>query len=413
MEFMNAVWSTILALAPSLIFGLLIAGILHVFVKKDRISSHLGRPGFRSSIKAALIGVPLPLCSCGVLPAALGLRRDGASKGAVTSFLISTPQTGVDSIAVTWGVLGWPVALAKVIAAFLAGLIGGTITDKTGNGLDNAGVTAGCTAAETGSIPQRVWNYFFGTIFRDIYRWLALGIIVSALITVFLEPGQLSDYTVLRGAPGLMAALAIGIPLYVCSIASVPIAAGLIYAGFPVGSALVFLMAGPATNAATMGAVRKSLGTRVFLIYILTVIGVSLAAGGVLNSLNITISGIQHTGHATNSITSSLTAGAGILLITGIAWFAVKDILNYLSKLSRNEKDGSVFQMKIEGMGCSGCERKVNSALSELPGVLSVDVSTSSGNALLNIDRSGDFNPEMAVSAVEKTGYTVIEELYA
>ncbi len=413
MEFMNAVWSTILALAPSLIFGLLIAGILHVFVKKDRISSHLGRPGFRSSIKAALIGVPLPLCSCGVLPAALGLRRDGASKGAVTSFLISTPQTGVDSIAVTWGVLGWPVALAKVIAAFLAGLIGGTITDKTGNGLDNVGVTAGCTAAETGSIPQRVWNYFFGTIFRDIYRWLALGIIVSALITVFLEPGQLSDYTVLRGAPGLMAALAIGIPLYVCSIASVPIAAGLIYAGFPVGSALVFLMAGPATNAATMGAVRKSLGTRVFLIYILTVIGVSLAAGGVLNSLNITISGIQHTGHATNSITSSLTAGAGILLITGIAWFAVKDILNYLSKLSQNEKDGSVFQMKIEGMGCSGCERKVNSALSELPGVLSVDVSTSSGNALLNIDRSGDFNPEMAVSAVEKTGYTVIEELYA
>ena len=101
MEFIDAVWSTIFALAPSLIFGLLIAGILHVFVKKDRILSHLGRPGFRSSMKAALVGVPLPLCSCGVLPAALGLRRDGASKGAVTSFLISTPQTGVDSIAVT------------------------------------------------------------------------------------------------------------------------------------------------------------------------------------------------------------------------------------------------------------------------------------------------------------------------
>lgn len=412
MEFINTVWNTIMAIAPSLIFGLLIAGILHVFVKKDRISSHLGRPGFRSSIKAALIGVPLPLCSCGVLPAALGLRRDGASKGAVTSFLISTPQTGVDSIAVTWGVLGWPVALAKVIAAFLAGVIGGTIADKTGNGLANAGVNAGCTAVETGSIRSRIWNYFFGTIFRDIYRWLAMGIIVSALITTFLEPGQLSEYSALEGPPGLLAALIIGIPLYVCSIASVPIAAGLIYAGFPVGSALVFLMAGPATNAATMGAVRKSLGTRVFLIYILTVIGVSLAAGGVLNSLNISLSGIHHTGHAANSIFSSLTTGAGILLIAGIAWFAVKDILNYLSKLSRNDKDGSVFQMKIGGMGCSSCEMKVSSALSELPGVLSVTVSVSDGNALLNIDRGGDFNPVMAVRAVEQTGYTVREERY-
>lgn len=413
MEFINAVWSTTLALAPSLIFGLMIAGILHVFVKKDRIFSHLGRTGFRSSMKAALIGVPLPLCSCGVLPAALGLRRDGASKGAVTSFLISTPQTGVDSVAVTWGVLGWPVALAKVIAAFLAGVIGGTIADKTGNGLENAGTAIGCTENETGSIPQRIWNYFFGTIFRDIYRWLALGIIVSALITTFLEPGQLSDHTILGGPLGLLTALAIGIPLYVCSIASVPIAAGLIYAGFPVGSALVFLMAGPATNAATMGAVRKSLGTRVFLIYILTVIGVSLTAGGVLNSLNISVTGIQHTGHVTNSMTSVLTTGAGILLITGVGWFAVKDILNYLSKLSRNDKDGSVFQIQIEGMGCSSCEMKVTNALSELPGVLSVTVSASSGNALLNIDRSGDFNPGMAVSAVEKTGYTVREEHYA
>ena len=412
MEFINTVWSTIRALAPSLIFGLLIAGVLHVFVKKDRISSHLGRPGFRSSMKAALIGVPLPLCSCGVLPAALGLRRDGASRGAVTSFLISTPQTGVDSIAVTWGVLGWPVALAKVIAAFLAGVIGGTIADKTGNGLENAGTAIGCSEIETGSIPYRIWNYFFGSIFRDIYRWLALGIIVSALITIFLEPGQLSEYTVLEGPLGLIAALAIGIPLYVCSIASVPIAAGLIYAGFPIGSALVFLMAGPATNAATMGAVRKSLGTRVFLIYILTVIGVSLAAGGVLNSLNISLSGIHHTGHSMNSITSSMTTGTGILLVTGIAWFAVNDILKYLRKLSLNDKADSVFQIKIEGMGCTSCEMKVTNALSELPGVLGVTVSASDGNALLNIDRSGDFNPVMAVRAVEEAGYTVREERY-
>ncbi|MBN2607931.1 MAG: permease, partial [Candidatus Fermentibacteraceae bacterium] len=275
LEFLSALWGTTTALAPSLVLGLLIAGFLHVFIKRDRILSHLGRPGFISSAKAALIGVPLPLCSCGVLPAALSLKRDGASNGAVTSFLISTPQTGVDSVAVTWGVLGFPVALAKVVAAFIAGVIGGTLVDRTAGSMDTPEQTPGCAESEHGPLPVMIWNYSVGTIFRDIYGWIALGITVSALITVLMEPGQLSDYPVLAGPVGLLAALALGIPLYVCSVASVPIAAGLIYAGFPVGSALVFLMAGPATNAATMGAVRRALGGRVFLIYLLTVIGVS------------------------------------------------------------------------------------------------------------------------------------------
>ena len=243
LEFIDALWNTVVALAPSLLLGLLLAGLLHVFVKKDRILSHLGKPGFKSSAKAALVGVPLPLCSCGVLPAALGLRRDGASRGAVTSFLISTPQTGVDSIAVTWSILGWPVALAKVIAAFVAGLLGGTIADRISYGMDNQKTAPACTDIESGSIPRRIWNYSFNSLFRDIYAWLAFGILVSALITTFLEPGQLSQFSILNGPLGLLAALAIGIPLYVCSIASVPVAAGLIYAGFPVGSALVFLMA--------------------------------------------------------------------------------------------------------------------------------------------------------------------------
>ncbi len=160
-EFINALWSTVTALAPSLILGLLLAGLLHVFVKKERVLSHLGKPGFKSSAKAALAGVPLPLCSCGVLPAALGLRRDGASRGAVTSFLLSTPQTGVDSIAVTWSILGWPIALSKVIAAFVAGLLGGTIADRIGNGSENQGKAPVCTDIETGSLPRRIWNYSF------------------------------------------------------------------------------------------------------------------------------------------------------------------------------------------------------------------------------------------------------------
>lgn len=406
-EFINALWSTTVALAPSLILGLLLAGLLHVFVKKERILSHLGKPGFISSAKAALVGVPLPLCSCGVLPAALGLRRDGASRGAVTSFLISTPQTGVDSISVTWAILGWPVALAKVIAAFVAGLLGGTIVDKIGNGMGDQGTSPACVDIETGSLPRRIWNYSFNGLFKDIYGWLVFGILVSALITTFLEPGQLSQYTILEGPLGLLAALAIGIPLYVCSVASVPIAAGLIYAGFPVGSALVFLMAGPATNAATMGAVRKTLGTRVFLVYILTVTIISLAAGGILNSLNVSVSRAYHAGHGMDSITGSLSIAAGVLLIAGTAWFAFREFLQLKLKSSRKGNTDDTVKLNVDGMSCSKCEMTVSKALKEMPGILDVSASSGKGTVEITLDRSNGFNRIEAVKAIRNLGYDV------
>ncbi len=405
--FIDALWSTIVALAPSLLFGLLLAGLLHVFVKKERVLSHLGKPGFKSSAKAALVGVPLPLCSCGVLPAALGLRRDGASMGAVTSFLISTPQTGVDSIAVTWSILGWPIALAKVIAAFVAGLLGGTIADRVGNGSENQGTRPTCTEVETGSLPGRIWNYSFNGLFRDIYGWLAFGIIVSALITTFLEPGQLSEFTILEGPLGLLAALAIGIPLYVCSVASVPIAAGLIYAGFPVGSALVFLMAGPATNAATMGAVRKTLGTKVFLVYILTVIVISLAAGGILNSLNVAVSQPYHAGHAMNSITGLLSIAAGVLLVSGMAWFVFREFLYLRLKSSGKGNKHETLKFNVDGMNCSKCEMAVSTALNKLPGILTASASAGKGTVVLALDSGNKFDRVEAVRTIRELGYDV------
>ncbi len=406
-EFLDALWSTIVALAPSLFLGLLLAGLLHVFVKKERVLSHLGKPGFVSSAKAALVGVPLPLCSCGVLPAALGLRRDGASMGAVTSFLISTPQTGVDSIAVTWSILGWPIALAKVIAAFVAGILGGTIADRVSNGSEKQETRPACAENETGSLPRRIWNYSFNGLFRDIYGWLAFGIIVSALITTFLEPGQLSQFTILNGPWGLLAALAIGIPLYVCSVASVPIAAGLIYAGFPVGSALVFLMAGPATNAATMGAVRKTLGTRVFLVYVLTVIAISLAAGGILNSLNVSVSQPYHAGHEMSSITGLFSAAAGILLISGMAWFALREFLYLRLRSSGKGSSRKTVKFNVDGMSCSKCEMAVIGALEKLPGIVDATASAGKGTVVLALDSGSEFDRVEAVRAISKLGYDV------
>jgi uncharacterized membrane protein YraQ (UPF0718 family)/copper chaperone CopZ len=411
LEFITQLWVTMTALAPSLLLGLLVAGLLHVLVSRDKILGHLGSPGFLSSAKAALVGVPLPLCSCGVLPAAISLKRDGASDGAVTSFLISTPQTGVDSIAVTWGVLGLPVALAKVAAAFAAGLLGGTLADVSGKKRPVPKVgSVGCAESDRGSLPRRIWNYSFGTIFRDIYAWIAFGIGISALITIFLQPGELSRYSFLSGPLGLLAALALGIPLYVCSVASVPIAAGLIYAGFPVGSALVFLMAGPATNAATMGAVRKSMGTRVFLIYVFTVILISMATGLLLNSLEIPVAGIASHEHGTGSFLGLLAAVASAAVTLGIAWFGLADLRKLISRLFHSRSDSEYSRkLIIHGMSCGKCEKRVLDALSAVSGLKVQSVSASEGRAVVLVDGPAADIIHKARKAVEDAGYEVKE----
>jgi len=407
--FMTSLADTLLAVGPALLLGLVLAGVLHVLVPGDRILAHVGRPGLASSVKAALVGVPMPLCSCGVLPAALGMRRDGASRGAVTSFLISTPQTGVDSISVTWAMLGWPVALAKVIAAFAGGVLGGVLADRVPDGAGSGRVPPACADTDGGSLLRRVWNYSFGTIFRDIHRWLLLGILVSAAMGAFVAPGSLSEYPALNGPLGMLAALAVGIPLYVCSTASVPIAAGLIHAGFPVGSALVFLMAGPATNAATMGAVRKALGGRVFAVYLGTVTVVSLVAGLILNTLDVSPPAAVHV-HGADGAPLTATASAA-LLTAGIAWFLLLDAASWLGK-RRAVSPGSRrdLLLRVEGMSCQRCEARVRGALEALPGVLEVAVSAREGTVLLRTSEEAGIPRGAVVEAVEALGYRVGEE---
>jgi uncharacterized protein len=407
--FMSELWRVTCEVAPSLFLGLLVAGVLHVFISRDRVFRHLGRPGLWSTVKASLWGVPLPLCSCGVIPAALSLRRDGASPGATTAFLVSTPQTGVDSILVTAGMLGWPVAIVKMAGAFVAGLISGVLTDLKPDPAGKAGPpeTGSCGIEPAKSIPARFWGHAFGTIFRDLYRWLALGLVVSALLGTLVPPGRLSEFAWLNGPLGMLAALAIGIPLYVCSTASVPIAASLVAAGFAPGAALVFLMAGPATNAATMGAVRKTLGGRVFVIYLSTIIGVSLAAGLLLNS----VIGNGSTGGASCHVPGAGPGLAGmvsgILLTAGILWWTGRDALAWASA-SRARTSKTAFTLKIDGMSCGSCERRVRNALLAVEGVRAVSVSREDGSALVDAVRG--FDPSIALAAVAGLGYGVRHE---
>ena len=411
MEFIREMWNVTLTLAPSLVLGLTIAGILHVFVKRERIFQHLGKPGFFSSAKAALVGVPLPLCSCGVLPAALSLKRDGASSGAVTSFLISTPQTGVDSISVTWGVLGFPVALTKVVAAFLAGLAGGTVADAMKEGSDETPFKPGCAESPEGSIFRRIWNYSFGTIFRDIYGWLALGIAVSAIITVLMEPGQLAGLPTSKRSPGASGGTAHWNSMYVCSIASVPIAAGLIYAGFPVAAPL-FSYGRARNQRRNNGSRKKDPGKEGLLGISAERCSCEPGRRSSLNSLDVSINPLHDHAHSSGGLAGILTLAAAAGMVAGMAWFAFSALRSFLSRRSVSFAEEGRVLLRVEGMSCSMCSGKVKKALEKLSFVKEADVSAEEDTASIELADSADFREDETAKAIENAGYRLAEVIH-
>jgi len=276
MEFLLAMWSTWLQLAPWLLLGAAVAGGLHAFLPKDFVARQL-RGNF-GVLKAVLVGVPLPLCSCGVIPAGLGLKRDGAGDGAALGFMISTPQTGVDSILVSASFLGWPFALFKVFAAAITGLLGGWWSGRAGEPLDHAATDA---LFETGNRTRGVGSLVPHALelLQSIWRWVLFGVLASAAIDVLLPSEVLVGWSRLGTLGASLAVLVVSLPLYVCATASVPIAASLVSGGMPVGAALVFLMAGPATNVATIGAILKAFGRRTLAIYLGVIVIGSVAFG--------------------------------------------------------------------------------------------------------------------------------------
>ncbi|MGB5835032.1 MAG: permease, partial [Thiohalocapsa sp.] len=280
-QYLIELWQILLELSPSLLLGLFIAGLMHVYLPAGLIHRGLNRPNMASVTRASLLGVPLPLCSCGVIPAALGLRKEGASPGATTSFMISTPQTGVDSILVSAAFLGWPFALFKLAAAFVTGLAGGALVNRYVPP-DPESAEAVLLASDSGERDVGLVaavRYAVFDLLAAIDLWLIAGVLAAALLTTLTPPDFFTGRVWAQGLVGMLVVLAISLPLYVCTTASVPIAASLIAAGMPAGSALVFLMAGPATNIATIGAVYRALGGRVLGLYLGTVVVMSLLFG--------------------------------------------------------------------------------------------------------------------------------------
>ncbi|MFT5586394.1 MAG: uncharacterized membrane protein YraQ (UPF0718 family), partial [Cognaticolwellia sp.] len=366
LDYLNNVWDICLELAPWLLVGAALSGLLHGFLPKGFVRRHLsGRMGV---LKAVALGVPLPLCSCGVIPAGLGLKKDGASDGAAVGFLIATPQTGVDSMLVSASFLGWPFALFKVAAAAITGIVGGLLTDR---GLPDQEVLP---LEDEGPKPtyKQMFEHSLEMI-QNIWGWLSIGVLISAALTTFLPPDALTGLSANGGLVAMGAALLISLPLYVCATASVPIAAALVAAGLPTGAALVFLMAGPATNIATLGAVYRTLGKTPLVIYLSTIVVGSILFGLLFDDLipiqAVVVAGHEHAG--------PVSIASAVLLIGMVAWFAASDARLGVARLRQRISGAAVsttLDLNVQGMTCGGCARKVEKGLLAVDGVDSVSV---------------------------------------
>ncbi len=287
LEILEACWNVLAEASPYILFGFLAAGILKGLIPDSLVARHLGGNSKRSVIKASLFGIPLPLCSCGVIPAAIGLRRQGAGRGASAAFLVSTPESGVDSIAITYALLDPVMTILRPLAAFITATVTGLLINLLPEEpaeklvkLEPVDPVAESSADES-SMMQRIRDglkYAFGELLKDIGGWLLIGIAVAGLIG-YLVPDSfftlLQDHYLLS----MLAMLLVGIPLYICASASTPIAAALILKGISPGAALVFLLAGPATNAATVTLVGRFWGRAATVVYLLSIAVCSLVLG--------------------------------------------------------------------------------------------------------------------------------------
>ncbi len=340
--FFEALYDLSNAMAPYILFGLLFAGVLHELVPESLIKNHLGNNSTLAVIKATLFGIPLPVCSCGVIPLAAGMKKSGASNGATLSFLISTPITGADSILATYGMFGWVFTLYRVLTSMfisiVAGILSNIYSEKEGEEVvqESSSCCSGdscCSATQKESFSlKKVFIYAFETLLKDIASPLLFGLVLGALITTLI-PQNLSDILLEYSWLSYIIAIIIAVPMYVCATASLPIAAGLILAGVSPGAAFVFLSAGPATNTVTIGVVKKMLGIRTLYIYLGSIILGSILFGLGLDYILADVSA-KNLVHIEEEA-SLFSIASSMLLWAFVVYYSTKGVLNrYLTKES-------------------------------------------------------------------------------
>lgn len=385
-------------MSPYILLGFLIAGLMHAFVPQSVMSGNLSGSGLRSVLKAAAIGIPLPLCSCGVLPTAVSMHRNGASKGATTSFLIATPQTGIDSISATYAMLGPAFAIIRPIAALVTALGGGWFVGR--NELPKSGSDDVVAVTCQKSFWQKcidALRYGFIDLLGSIGGWLIAGLIIAALITIYVPAdmfAQLGSVPILS----MLAVLVIAIPMYVCATGSIPIAMSLVLKGLSPGTAFVLLMAGPAVNFASFTLITKELGRKSAWIYLISIVVGAIGFGLVIDYLLpkswFAIGGVSQADACCHHqvFPSICSAILGVLLL-----------FTYLSQLLKPTKkfENMTKEYVIVGMNCVHCQASVIKAIKSVAGVIDVDVNLSTGKAVVE----GQHDEVMLIQAIKNAGF--------
>ena len=414
---MKEIFDLINGMAPYLLLGFFLAGVMHAFVPQTLYRRYLGGHSFRTVLNAALLGIPLPLCSCGVIPTAMSLRKEGASKGATVSFLISTPQTGVDSIIATYSLMGLPFALIRPLVALVTSLLGGCLVNKLDD-KESPEVQQGASSVAEDvaqkSFVQRMksaFRYAFVEMMQDIGRWLLLGLVVAGLITVFVPD---SFFALFADKPllSMLLVLAFAVPMYLCATGSIPIAVTLILKGLSPGTALVLLMAGPAVNVASMLVISKVMGKKTLALYLL-----SIVSGAIFFGLGIdyllprewfaTPLAYIHDCHEHGMSWFNLSCLVVLLLLLANAF-----IQRYRKPQTCGCHGGcachdeeKVWTVTVKGMSCNHCKANVEKAILKVEGVGRVDINLSDGQTVIY----GTFDKDNVRKSVEAIGFEMNE----
>jgi len=391
--------------------GLIFVGVLNLLIKKETISKHLGKQDNFSIIKASLFGVPLPLCSCGVIPTSVYFAKSGASKGAVISFLTSTPQTGIDSIIATYGMMGPIFAVFRPFAALFMGIINGSLINKIFKQEQpnhTLFVEEYSLNEKNTSIKSKIsafYKYSFVEFLDDIAPQFVMGLLIAAAITYFIPDNFFTGSIIQDGLLGMLAVILIGVPMYICATSSIPIAMSLIAKGFSPGVAFVFLAVGPATNAASFVILMKVLGRKVAFSYLLILIITSIIFGYLLDYI-FYVSGVSplsllsspHHYHTTGINSFYLFVSIVFLIFLAMSFYRI-----YIKKYFEKTKDSSMINLKVKGMNCNHCVNNVTKIIQSVDGTKKVEVDLATETAKI------EGNPDLTEikRLIEEAGYKV------
>lgn len=377
-DVLNETVRLFIEISPYLILGFFFAGLLHVLLGEAYIKKHFAVSGALASVKAAVFGVPLPVCSCGVIPLAESLRREGASKSATMSFLVSTPSSGVDSIFATYALMGPVYAVFRPIASFISGILVGIVTHLQERKETPAASTAAVDVkekAEREKSIKEVFVYGFRVIPSEIAKWLIIGVVIGGAISA-LVPADFGSRYLSSPLLSYVVILLISIPIYVCATGSIPIAASLIAKGVLPGAALALLIAGPATNMVTISFLYKKMGAKITAIYILSIVAVSVASGLLFDwiwrntdvGVGLVTEGGAHLPHIIQYV-----CGAAMVIIFATGKY---DFSKLIAKFRKKREDtmGNIYHIDVPDMTCQHCKMKITEAINSLPDIQSLSI---------------------------------------